>query len=684
MALNNLGIGFVFTARDLASAQMRGLQRSFHSLDRSSQLSGARIDTAFRTAAAGLAVFGAGAATLAGTFSLANAAGQFGQAIASVGAVARASAEEVEQLRQRAIQAGVDTQFSPTEAAQGLQELAQRGLDVTEAMTALDPALDLAAASLGQIGPSEAAGLVTQAMRTFGQSADQARGSVDEMVLTANSLGVSIGELTLGLGTASRGALGTNQSLRTTLVGLGLVRNIVPSVERASTALAVSMERLARPEVQAGLRQLGVSATEGEGQFRDFLDIVVDLTRETSAMSEVQRAAQIQQLFGQEASAGLLAIMQQLRTGVRGYGNQTLHGAEAVRFLRLEMEASTGAARTTEGQLINTEAGLRALRRSVEQNGAQIHTLNGEVLEGAEALGFMDAALQNVGGSAQAFSDRLLDTFAGQKTLLSGTFQTLAIVVGEPFAKVLKPVVSAVKDGLNGLIQLVTALPEPVKRAFAGFAIAAGAMLSLVGVAMVAKAAFVLLAAGMSALGITLSGLIATMLPAILILGVLSLVVAAFVVAVRRDVGGIGSFFRRAFERVKLFVVAMGQLFRDGAFSGAVLRELNHAENRGIKAFAVRVFLILVRIRNFFSSMIDSFGAAIEGAAPTFERLVAAFRRVGEALGFVTAPVDSSANAAAFDAYGEAGGAGGRDPRDRCGDLGGRLHRCARGDRRHH
>jgi hypothetical protein len=63
MALNSLGLGFVFTARDLASAKMTSLERRFSSLD--DRVSGGteRITGAFRELGIGLAVFTAGAAT---------------------------------------------------------------------------------------------------------------------------------------------------------------------------------------------------------------------------------------------------------------------------------------------------------------------------------------------------------------------------------------------------------------------------------------------------------------------------------------------------------------------------------------------------------------------------------------------------------------------------------------------
>jgi hypothetical protein len=125
MALNNLGLGFVFTARDLASGAISNLERNFTSLDRRVGLGTENIQSAFQQLGVGLAVFTAGAATVGAAFSLANAAGRFEQSIAAVAAVSGATAVELEQLRGAAIDAGIATQFSPTEATMGLRELAQ-------------------------------------------------------------------------------------------------------------------------------------------------------------------------------------------------------------------------------------------------------------------------------------------------------------------------------------------------------------------------------------------------------------------------------------------------------------------------------------------------------------------------------------------------------------------------------
>lgn len=159
-------------------------------------------------------VFTAGAATVGAAFSLANAAGRFEEAIAAVAAVSGATTKELGQLRDAAVDAGIATQFSPTEATLGLRDLAQAGFNAQESIQLLLPVLDLAAGSLGELSPRQAAGLASQAMSAFGLSTDEAGISVDRMLQAVNVFALSAGELPLALGTAARGAQALHQSNR--------------------------------------------------------------------------------------------------------------------------------------------------------------------------------------------------------------------------------------------------------------------------------------------------------------------------------------------------------------------------------------------------------------------------------------------------------------------------------------
>ncbi|MCC6875888.1 MAG: phage tail tape measure protein, partial [Sandaracinaceae bacterium] len=532
-------------------------------------------------------------------FSLANAAGRFEQAVDSAGAIEGAKAEELTPLNDAAIEAGIATQFSPTQATQALQDLAAAGYNVTESIALLNPVLDLAAGSLGQLTPSQAAGLASQAMKAFGLSTDEASISVDRMLQAVNVFALDASELPLALGTASRGAQALHQSLSETLISLGLVKNVVPGVERASTAVAVAMERMADPRVQQSLRGVGVSVTDSQNRFRSFLDILGDLAPQLDRMSEAQRSAFLLSTFGREALGGVNAILTQVTSGVRTNTGETLRGAAAIAYLRDQFE--------------------------------------------------------NAGGTAAHFREQMLNTFEGQKQLLSGSLETLAIVAGEPFAQVFKPLVTIIVEVVNAVLSVFRALPAPVKRAFAAFVVGAGAVVAMVGAVIAAKAGIALLVIGLKAAGITIGGLLATILPAVLIFGVLALAVAGFVVAFRNNVGGIADFARGVWEKVSLAFRGLVQLFEQGGFSGAVRDELNRAENRGLKDFLINVFLWVNRIRNFFSGIATGFSAGIEAARPTLDAFMNALTRLGIALGFLSERDDASTASARFREFGSTG-----------------------------
>jgi len=599
MALNNLGLGFVFTARDLASGAIGNLERNFMSLDRKVGLGTDRIQGAFQQLGVGLTVFTAGAATVGAAFSLANAAGRFEQSVASAGAIAGATADELTQFRDAAIAAGLATQFSPTQATQALQDLAAAGYNVAESIQLLNPVLDLAAGSLGQLTPSQAAGLASQAMKAFGLSTDEAAISVDRMLQAVNVFALDASELPLALGTASRGAQALHQSLSETLISLGLVKNVVPGVERASTAVAVAMERMADPRVQQSLRGVGVAVVDSQNRFRSFLDILGDLAPELDRMSEAQRSAFLLSTFGREALGGMNAILTQVTNGVRSNTGETLRGAAAIAYLRDQFE--------------------------------------------------------NAGGTAANFREQMLNTFEGQKQLLGGALETLAIVAGEPFAQVFKPLVTIIVNVVRSVIDVFRALPAPVKRAFAAFAVGAGAVVAMVGAVIAAKAGIALLIIGLKAAGVTIGGLLATILPAILIFGVLAAAVAGFIIAFRNNVGGIADFARGVWEKVSLAFRGLVQLFEQGGFSGAVREELNRAENRGLKDFLINVYLWVNRIKNFFAGLATGFAAGIEAARPTLTAFMNALTRLGTALGFLSERDDAGTASARFREFGSTG-----------------------------
>jgi TP901 family phage tail tape measure protein len=580
MSLNSMGLGLVFTAKDLASGHIQRLERTFLSMEGAITGGSDRIYGAFKQLGTGMSLFTAGAATLAGAYVFASAAGKFQEAIAAVGAVSNASAEELKALHDAALEAGIQTQFTPTEATKGLQELAQAGFTAKESIKLLIPALDLAAGSLGELSPEAAAGVAAQSMKAFGISVEGAGFAVDQMLQAVNVFALRAGELPLALGHAADGANALKQSLGETLVALGLIKNVIPGVERASTAASVAMERLADPRVQGILRGIGVAVTQGpQKEFRKFLDVMGDLAPKLEAMNQQQRAAFLLHAFGHHALSGVGAILTQITSGIRTEAGETLKGAEAVRYLRDQFD--------------------------------------------------------HAGGAAAKFRDKMLDTFEGQKKLLRGSIETLAIVIGEPFAAAFKPIVSTITDGLNAVLALIKSTPEPVKRIFAVVTLVAGTLLTLIGGVIASQAAIAVLAIGAEALGVTFGAVAQTLGIALGVLALLGLTVAALRVAWDQNLGGIADEVTRVGEIISLFFRGVSQLIEQGGFSGALRDELNRAENSGLKAFLVQVWMTWYRLERFWTGIKAGFKEAVADAWPVFAALREAFSGLATELGNV-------------------------------------------------
>jgi TP901 family phage tail tape measure protein len=172
-----------------------------------------------------------------------KAAADFDKSMSQVRAATHASTQDMDALRKAALQAGKDTQYSATQAADGITELAKAGVSTTDILGGgLKGALNLAAA--GQLDVGEAAETAATAMTQFGLSGKQvphiadllaaaagkAQGSVHDMGyalkqsgLVASQFGLSVEDTTGTLAAfASAGLIGSDAgtSFKTMLLSL--------------------------------------------------------------------------------------------------------------------------------------------------------------------------------------------------------------------------------------------------------------------------------------------------------------------------------------------------------------------------------------------------------------------------------------------------------------------------------
>ena len=201
--MRTIGLGFVLSMRDFVTSRLRKLGKEMGKFDEIVTSSATTMNAASSQIGLGLATFTAGAVVLGSALALAGAAGKFEQGLAAVGAVTRATTADLQGLHGAAIQAGIATQFSPTEAVEGLKSLATAGQTAKQSTETLIPVLDLAAGSLGQLGVAQAADAVVGTLNAYGLAAKNAVDVTDKLLRVTQLSNFQARDFEIGLSKAA-------------------------------------------------------------------------------------------------------------------------------------------------------------------------------------------------------------------------------------------------------------------------------------------------------------------------------------------------------------------------------------------------------------------------------------------------------------------------------------------------
>lgn len=577
MGLNSMGLGFVFTAKDLATGSMKRIEGRFKSLDATTEKAARSFTQNVGKMVAGLGVMAAGAAALGGAFNLAGQFGQYERELARVGAITRATEADLQMLGSAAIKAGIETQFSPHETVQALGELGSRGFTAAESTFALGGALDFAAG--GSIGVAQGAATMAASLRVFGLEAGKATYAADRLLKISNLTAIQAHELELMIGTVSRGASAARQSLDEMLASMGLVKNTGVDASVAASSVSSALQFIAKN--QDDFKALGVEVSDATGEFRPFLDIVMDteaaLNKKFSKTAD--KVSKGLELFGRFGVAAFQAITTQVKSGV-----------------------------------LDTEGNLHKM---------------------GDAVAYLRKEMKEADGTAQKFKERLLDTFEGQKTLLEGIWQTLGVVSGEAFAMGFRPVIEVISTVITKIIEVIQKIPAPIKRGIGIFFVLTASLVAVAGAVLAAVAAFALIkvavvafAGPLIAAATAIGGVVAA---GLVLAGLFKVLRMAF----DQNIGRFGDRMRSIYDKVKLFFDAIGQLTSgDGKLRGDVLKKLVDPANAGVLTMVQRFQQLKFRIEQFFVGLKEGFQLIMETAGPTFDALGEAFTELAAALGF--------------------------------------------------
>ena len=328
----------------------------------------------------------AGAATAA-----VKTAADFESAMSNVHAIMGDTYDD--SLPKFAQQLGATTAWSAQEVAQAMQYTGMAGWTAQENIEGLKGILDLASASGTDLALTS--DIVTDAISAFGYTAADSALFADTMTAACTSANVSVE--TLGESYKYCGALaGTmGYELDQVTTALAVMGNNGIKGSQAGTALRSAISNLAAPtkQMKEGMDALGISLKNQDGSMKTFEEVIDNVRTSFSGLGEAEQAAYAKQIFGKQAMAGMLAIINT--------------SADEYDALAASIDASGGAAdKAAKTQLDTLNGQLTLLKSAIE--GAAIAFGNRMLPYLKRATTFAQGLMDKINGLSDAQMDNII------------------------------------------------------------------------------------------------------------------------------------------------------------------------------------------------------------------------------------------------------------------------------------
>ena len=344
--------------------------------------------------ALGMAPVALAAGVMLGSFgACVGVAAGFEDQMAKVGAVSRASSEEMAALEATARELGATTQFTAVQVGEAEQYLAMAGFSAKENIAALPGVLNLAAATATDLG--RAADISSDILSAFGLEAEQMTRVADVLALTcatANTNMELLGDTMKYVAPVARMA---GLSLEETSAMAGLLGNVGIKGSQAGTTLKAMLNKMAAPtkEAQELFQKLGVTVKDSAGNLRSPVTVLGEMAAGLKKMGTAEQIAAMKMIVGEEAIAGFSELIEK-------------EGIGAIAEYAKQLEAGGGSAAEMAARMNDTLAGsLRGLSSAWESVQITVGKLFIPAVRGAVDgmtgfLRLLDKAAQNPFGAA--------------------------------------------------------------------------------------------------------------------------------------------------------------------------------------------------------------------------------------------------------------------------------------------
>lgn len=336
----------------------RGMNRNFHKLNRNVD----KFSAGMRRA--GFAIVASLALTSAAMADVIMTGADFEQTMVSAAAKfpgeIRKGSDAFALLEDAARKAGATTEFTASQAADGLNFLAMAGFNAEQSVAALPGVIDLATAS--GIDLATASDIATDSLGAFGLATKDATQLGinlarvnDVMARTTTSANTTMEDLFETVKKGGATATGAGMQIEEFAAMAGIMANSGLKASEAGSVMKNMILKLSAPTPAATklLKRFNIATQDSEGNLLNMTDVLGDMSNKLKDLGTAQRGAVLDTIFGKRAIVGVQLLMQEGSSAIKDYTEQ--------------LKGATGASSTMANVMRDTLSGrLKTLNSAIE------------------------------------------------------------------------------------------------------------------------------------------------------------------------------------------------------------------------------------------------------------------------------------------------------------------------------
>lgn len=253
-----------------------------------------------------------GASLIGASFGVAesvNSFQDFESMMSQVKAISGATGQAFDDLTAKAQEMGATTKFTATESAEAFNYMAMAGWKPQQMIDGISGIMSLAAASGEDLGTTS--DIVTDAITAFGLTAGDAGHFADVLAQASANANTDVSMLGESFKYVAPVAGAMKYSIEDTSLALGLMASANVKGSMSGTALKTSIANMVKPtnDMAEAMDKYGISITDGEGNLKSLKGVIDNVRGSLGGLSRDEQTAVASTIFGKEAMAGMLAIV---------------------------------------------------------------------------------------------------------------------------------------------------------------------------------------------------------------------------------------------------------------------------------------------------------------------------------------------------------------------------------------